>query len=97
MKWSGPSEGAARHLRRIPLPERAELARHFNGEGGESMESIKDLVHDYAEACRRLKRGHLPFPWTNDVSALNDVNRAQRALLRAILDENGYSDVEVVD
>lgn len=51
---------------------------------------MDELVRDYAEACRQLKKTH-------SLDDVNAVSNTSRALLRAILDQYGYSDVEVVD
>lgn len=51
---------------------------------------MEKLVRDYAEACRLLKKNH-------SLGDVNAVTRTSRELLRAILDQYGYSDVEVID
>lgn len=75
--------------------EEAKRWMEYAKRAEESKPKMEELVRDYAEACKRYKSQYSPL--SNNVSALNDVSRAQRALLRAVLDENGYNDVEMVD
>lgn len=57
---------------------------------GKAAREMENLVRNYAEACRLLKKNH-------SLGDVNAVTRTSRALLRAILDQYGYSDVEVID
>lgn len=57
------------------------------------MDNLQTLIREYAKACRTLQKNSRPL--ASCVDELNTVTRKRRALLRAILDENGFFDVKI--
>lgn len=58
------------------------------------MPDIKCLVDQYAAACQAYDYNRSVC--SSDVGAYNRVTNAMTDLLRAVLEESGYSDVRVV-
>ena len=63
-------------------------------QGEENAPDLAELVKEYAEASRAYIERKTSF--SSDVSALNRCARARNKILRAILDQYGYTDTEVI-